>query len=258
MGTGKTLLLTYLTHLWDSFGYRVYSTYNLYYLDYVPFNNLAQLGDLKEDKAFLAADEGWLMADSRRSMSLQNVVLSAGALQSRKKHLSMAISAQDYMQLEVRIRRVVDYIMYPSIIKRVNDSSKGAPMLLSVDIYDGFHNFLKTINVPMIFCGIDIPYAYDTDEIVKNFANNEYQNRINLIKKYWNCDEKKKNDLTDKMYMGEQSINNDVKITVCRNLASTIIHNKNIYDSPQEYIIDLEKEQEELRQEAISFVNGGN
>ena len=72
------------------------------------------LFDINE-ACFLLLDEMWAMADSRKSMSLLNDVMSMLLLRSRKKGWVVGYSQQWYTQTDIRLRFITEVWIAPEI-----------------------------------------------------------------------------------------------------------------------------------------------
>ncbi|MHA1341038.1 MAG: hypothetical protein ACTSO2_13780 [Promethearchaeota archaeon] len=111
MGSGKTLLLTILGYLTNS---RVISNFKLQYPN-KKVENLSITQIVNEDfkdKVVILLDEAWLYLDSRRSSSSINQIFSYILFQSRKKNLNFYLTAQLGNSLDVRFRKLADFIVY--------------------------------------------------------------------------------------------------------------------------------------------------
>lgn len=112
LGSGKTLALTYLAWRNKRKGLKIYSNYALSF-DYIPINNVNDVLDMQD--GFFAGDELWHWLDSRASMSKKNQVIGNFLLTSRKKGVNFAFTAQSFGQIDVRIRKVCDFLALPQL-----------------------------------------------------------------------------------------------------------------------------------------------
>jgi hypothetical protein len=112
LGAGKTLSLTYLA--WRNYrkGLKIYSNYELSF-PYEPINNINDV--LNMNDGFFAGDELWHWLDSRASMSKKNSVIGNFLLTSRKRGVNFAFTAQSFGQIDIRIRRVCDFLALPQM-----------------------------------------------------------------------------------------------------------------------------------------------
>jgi hypothetical protein len=126
LGSGKTLGLTWLalryyTHKWD-----IYANFHLFKINYTYIEPEIEKKESKKksgdelielidgiSKGFMALDEVWLMLDSRLSFSKQNRFIGKILLKSRKRKIDIGYTAQDFMQVEKRLRKITDYLVYP-------------------------------------------------------------------------------------------------------------------------------------------------
>jgi hypothetical protein len=101
-GSGKTLYLVWLAYMAMKNKIPIYSNFHLN----IPYNKLTlkDLVSFKLEKAIILLDEGYLYADSRRSMDPLNVDISNFMMQTRKRHLHAAWSFQDPTDTEKRLR----------------------------------------------------------------------------------------------------------------------------------------------------------
>jgi hypothetical protein len=82
---------------------------------------------------FLLLDELWHLADSRKSMSLVNDVMSMLLLRSRKQGWRVGYSQQWFTQTDLRIRFVTEVWFYPEMIR---------DRILHEEIYDKHATYL--------------------------------------------------------------------------------------------------------------------
>jgi ABC-type dipeptide/oligopeptide/nickel transport system ATPase component len=184
LGCGKTLLLTHLGKLMHDCGYTVYSNYKLNF----PHNLIDEANILsnltKESKNIFLFDELWLTADSRKSMSLSNFILSSSVLQSRKLSCDIFYTTQHSRQVDIRIRNVTNLFFRPSILFNINN----IPFLIIVKVFKrDFHGILiprKTFYVNVL----DSLGLYDTSEIILPSEHDEFST---LIERYKNFSGKK-------------------------------------------------------------------
>lgn len=110
LGAGKTLSLTYFAYLNFLKGVKVYSNYKLAF-PFEPVRTVEDIEDMRE--GFFAGDELWLWMDSRVSHSRKNRVISAILLKSRKRDVQIAYTTQSFGQIDLRVRRITDFIACP-------------------------------------------------------------------------------------------------------------------------------------------------
>lgn len=67
------------------------------------------------NEGFFAGDELWHWLDSRASMQKKNQVIGNFLLTSRKRGVNFAFTTQTFGQIDVRIRRVCDFIAMPQL-----------------------------------------------------------------------------------------------------------------------------------------------
>lgn len=112
LGSGKTLTLTYLAWLnhYEK-KKKIFSNYNLYGIPHTPIDALDKLNQMRD--GFFAADEMWLWLDSRCSRTEKQTVTADILLKSRKRGLTFAFTSQTLGQVESRVRKVIDFVVYP-------------------------------------------------------------------------------------------------------------------------------------------------
>src|SRR3990167_10034815 len=110
MGSGKTLTTTMLGLDAHLDGRTVYANYHLEF-PYRPFNedifyelneNNFQLND-----CLILADEGYLLADARRSSAKQNLAFAYYVVQTRKRKVDMVFATHKFDRLDKRVRDAV-------------------------------------------------------------------------------------------------------------------------------------------------------
>lgn len=113
LGAGKTLALTYLA--WRNFrkGIKIYSNYHLKGIKYKAVKSTKDVLSMKD--GFFAGDELWSWLDSRASMSKKNQIVGNFLLTSRKKGVNFAFTAQSFGQVDIRIRKVCDFLALPQL-----------------------------------------------------------------------------------------------------------------------------------------------
>jgi len=189
IGSGKTLFLTFLANMYYSSDYDIYSNYEI---KHIPMQNIDRVKDflkIESEKSFFAVDEAWLSADSRQSQ--RNRLFSTQFLQSRKKHIDIGLTTQDFGQIDVRIRNVTQMVFEPEIIKRQNDEKNGKPLIMKVSYFDVAEDIRKTNSmiIPLIMRFpkqgvIDIPNSYSTYQVVEAMESQESSGRKEAIGHY--------------------------------------------------------------------------
>jgi len=119
LGSGKTLGLTrlaWINHFQKK--RRIYSNYKLYGIPYTYVNSLKDL-EMMENGTFVG-DELWVWMEARSSQSQINKVTSDILLKSRKRGLTYIFSAQSLSQIDVRVRNVIDFTVYPVLNPKEN------------------------------------------------------------------------------------------------------------------------------------------
>jgi hypothetical protein len=119
LGTGKTLLASILGYVFSK-KYIVYANYHLKNTHYFDPSDLKQflkifLNTEKNKNYIFIFDEFYRYIDSRRSMNEKNIIYSALLFQTRKKNINMIYTAQDIYSIDVRIRQITNFYLYPMI-----------------------------------------------------------------------------------------------------------------------------------------------
>lgn len=93
----------------------IYSNYNLNF----PHQKIESFEDFEHmQDGFAALDEFWIWADSRESMGKKNKLITAILVKSRRRSIEIGYTAQHQRQVDVRVRRVTDFIARPVINKQ--------------------------------------------------------------------------------------------------------------------------------------------
>lgn len=107
MGAGKTLSMSMVAnYIHLKTGIPIYANYKL--KNSKPFTSLKDLWGL--DTAIVCFDEIWLSLDSR--MWSDNVVMTRWINQTRKKRLLVMYTTQHINQVEMRVRKGTDVLVY--------------------------------------------------------------------------------------------------------------------------------------------------
>lgn len=112
-GSGKTMLLTTLGRKDHKEGSNLYANYHLKDVDYTPISSLDDIEKIKNG-TFLA-DELWLWLFSRTSQSKLNQELMKIVMLNRKRNVNIYYTAQLSRTIDVLLREVTNYFIYPSI-----------------------------------------------------------------------------------------------------------------------------------------------
>lgn len=112
-GKGKTMLMTYFGVKDYEMGDTIYSNYHLNDIPYKPVSTLADL-DAIRGGTFLF-DECWTWLFSRTSMSKMNQQLMKVVMLNRKRDVNIYYTAQLQRSIDVLLREVTNYFIYPTI-----------------------------------------------------------------------------------------------------------------------------------------------
>lgn len=170
-GSGKTMYLTYLGKRDYEEGKTIYSNYHLKNIDYVPIASLEDIDKIK-DGTFLI-DECWLWLFSRTSMTKLNQELLKIIMLNRKRGVNIYYTAQLSRSVDVLLKEVTNYFVYPSIrpCHYVGENEKEVFFRLcfySRDLY-GRTSELSLLKKPLEYYG----GFYDTNEEIGSLKKNE-------------------------------------------------------------------------------------
>ena len=114
VGSGKTITLVRdcLMYHRDFPNNPIFSNIQLNTVKFNVVDSASVLFELNKP-CYLLLDELWHLADSRKSMSLINDVLSMLLLRSRKKGWRVGFSEQFITQTDIRVRYITDLWAYP-------------------------------------------------------------------------------------------------------------------------------------------------
>lgn len=231
LGKGKTLFLTYLAYIFHKEGSRIYANYKLLF----PYENIGSVTDFTKiknecyDDIFIAMDEGWLSADSRRSGNILNLMSSRNFLQSRKlgkKTSNVGITTQNFYNIDVRIRGVADYLCKPG---NIIEDENGKPYIMTVDMLNLERPDMGFRRIPLYLMDGDcfICDLYDTREDMNAIQDGEGEFFHMLVDKYIKFDISNKNDLKLAIIGNEINGPNKVKDSLASQIAGYILLKKN-------------------------------
>lgn len=112
-GSGKTMLCTYLGKRDYDKGIPLYSNYHLKGIDYTPITSLEDCQKVKNGTLLL--DEAWLWIFSRSSMAKLNQELMKIVMLNRKRSVNIYYTAQLSRSIDVLLREVTNFFVYPVI-----------------------------------------------------------------------------------------------------------------------------------------------
>lgn len=184
IGSGKTLFLTYLAYLFHCGGYKIGANYHLKF-PYLPLARIKSFKALREHDYFLAVDEIWKSADSRKSNSVLNQLFSSEVLQSRKRNAHVGCTTQAIMQLDVRIRNLSNFVFEPLEIIYHNDR----PIAMRLSYFrNDLYKRIRYMSVPLILPdGRYICDMYDTLEMIDSVQSDKSEYLEGLICDYLDC-----------------------------------------------------------------------
>lgn len=160
MGSGKTLYMTIKGYEKARKGHKVLTNYGVMY-DHQKLNaaRLEEMGKDLQDCVILG-DEFHIVVDSRNSMKGRNKIISYFILQTRKRGVHLMFTTQDAGQVDLRLRRMVDYWVH---CKRVGTH------LFQYTIYKRSGKKVGTV----VLDGRKYYRLYDTRETITDFGDPE-------------------------------------------------------------------------------------
>ncbi len=160
---------TMLSSIWWSFpDYgQVYANYQLNYnhKKVINYTDVFEFyGKLNKDKfkkkELLLFDEWWMNANSRAFHNKKNKIIWFLAQISRKFNLDVLFIVQDFFDIDVMIRRQIDYKLYVTNL---------LPYALSVDVYNTTrwqeNNLISTYTVDALTALNQFNIDYDTQDL---------------------------------------------------------------------------------------------
>jgi len=112
LGAGKTLTLTFLG--WKNWIIRKQKVFSNYHLYKIPYYYISAVNQLEFPRnGVVLMDEIWRISDSRLSLKERNKFVADILGRSRKRHLHYLFTAQLIDQIDKRIRKVMDFSVYP-------------------------------------------------------------------------------------------------------------------------------------------------
>lgn len=142
MGSGKTLVMTMLAgffRLHNALSLPVYANYSL--KDSLIVDSVKEL--LRIENGVVCLDEFWVSLDSRAWKN--NVFLTWWINQTRKKNLLVLYTTQHFGQIDLRVRRATDMLIYCEKIKSLEAKQK----VFRYSFIDSFSGrILKSFKIP--------------------------------------------------------------------------------------------------------------
>ncbi len=163
MGSGKTLAQTFFLYRAFLKGEKVFANYPLTF-PHKRITSIEELNDLK--RGVFGGDELWSWLDSRSSGSQKNRFTSSILLRSRKRGFDVFFTAQHFIQMDPRIRRVTDVLAIP----KLNHPTRAT--VCRVHFYDIFG---ERIRPPLSFHVAPVFRLYNTTTEIKDIKGFEAQ-----------------------------------------------------------------------------------
>jgi len=160
IGSGKTLYMTRCLYKEGARNpdVRIATNYKLNNIkhDIIKASELFSLKQSLKDTV-LGIDEMHIFMDCRDSLKLTNKMLTHFILQTRHLGVQLYFTTQDISQVDIRLRRMLDYLVYMS--KTMHD---GWFRLRIIDYTD----VMQIKQTKQVFHGKDYYDLYDTTEII--------------------------------------------------------------------------------------------
>lgn len=158
MGAGKTLIMTRQGHQRFKKGCKVFANYGVRFA-HEKVNAAVLVGhDVDLQNCVILGDEFHIILDSRNSMSGGNKMISYFVLQTRKRNVHLYFTTQDEGQVDIRLRRQVDYWIYCTRVGK---------HYFRYRIYNRRGKLLGILTLD----GRRYYRLYDTTETITDFAN---------------------------------------------------------------------------------------
>jgi hypothetical protein len=177
IGCGKTLLMTYLGYVCYKGGYTIYANYDLNF-PYIPIDKIRDLDELSTKQNLILLDEAWITADSRKSSTYTNIMLSRSVLQSRKNKADLIYTTQFVNQIDIRIRQITHQFLIPKIVYWTTED---IPAIIKATFYESVGSGKFRELGSKIFDIYNTHQLYNTNEIIKETRTEEY---VDLLTKY--------------------------------------------------------------------------
>jgi hypothetical protein len=163
-------------------GKDIYSNYHLNGIDYTPIASIRDIDKIK-DGVFLA-DELWLWLFSRTSMTKLNQELMKIVMLNRKRNVDIYYTAQLHRSVDVMLREVTRFFVYPHIRPfQTKEGETTFRLCFYITDLTGARSSLKMLKHPLSYWG----QFYDTTEEISNLKQQEetpLQKGIQLEEKF--------------------------------------------------------------------------
>jgi hypothetical protein len=180
IGCGKTILMTYYGYKCYEAGYRIYSNYDLKY-PYIPIDKIRDLNELEQGQNLILMDEAWITADSRKSSTYTNIMLSRAVLQSRKNKADLIYTTQYINQIDIRIRQITHEFIIPKIVYWTVEDE---PAIIKATFYESVGSGKFRELGSKLFDIYNTHKLYNTNEIIKETRTEEYSDLLNKYKSF--------------------------------------------------------------------------
>jgi len=166
-GHGKTLLMTARLFRRFNKGYRILTNYKVAFKhEQLDAAKLVEMGEDLHHCA-IGADEFHILLDSRNSMSKRNKMITYFILQTRKRHVVLMFTTQDEGQVDVRLRKNVDYWVYCKRLTKIVNGKKIKTHFFLYTVFDGLTG--RKLDERLVngkkFFGL-----YDTEEVITDWV----------------------------------------------------------------------------------------
>jgi hypothetical protein len=167
LGSGKTCTLTFLGTYFYKRGHNIFANYHLKF-KYTPINSLEDIDNVKQ--GIFLGDELWGWIDARASISEKNKQIAKILLRSRKRGVDIFYTAQHFKQMDVRVRRITDMLLFPELYPT------------GKCVIKFFNVFGDRVRRPIAYNANKIFNLYDTTEEVKEIEGFEGRKAVRMLK----------------------------------------------------------------------------
>lgn len=167
LGSGKTCTLTFLGMYFYKRGHNIFANYNLKF-KYSAISSLEDIDNVKQ--GIFLGDELWGWIDARASISEKNKQIAKILLRSRKRGVDIFYTAQHFKQMDIRVRRITDMLLFPEL------QSNGK---CTIKFFNVFGNRVRR---PISYNANKIFKLYDTTEEVKEIEGFEGKKAVRMLK----------------------------------------------------------------------------
>lgn len=165
-GSGKTLYLVMLGYIDSELGKRIISNFSLSFkhekVDIYQMLEIIESDDIKPTTLLIQEASKWF--DSRRSMRIENAVLSSLAGQQRKREMDIYYDDQYITRIDAGLRDITEKSYIANCVYKKGETTK-IPLIFEYEEYQGYFKYPtnRTIRFPAFYMA-DFYGMYDTKE----------------------------------------------------------------------------------------------